>query len=322
MAADKQRALQSGFNAKSIAADVIEGMDLGGKTAIVTGGYSGLGLETVKALFDAGAEVFVPARRPGAAKDALSDMGGKITVMSMDLSDLESIRRFVSDYTALDKPVDILINNAAIMACPETRVGPGWEAQFATNHLGHFLMTHLLMDAVLRADAPRIVSLSSIGHKQSDVRWNDIHFENDDYDKWQAYGQAKTANSLFALGLQQRYGAEGLDAFAVHPGGILTPLQRHLTNDEMVSLGWTTEDGDLSEAAAQIFKTPAGGAATSVWCATSPLLVGRGGVYCEDCNIAEIVTEDTPRYLGVAPWAVDEESADKLWGISEKMLDL
>ena len=321
MAADKQKPMGSGFDTKSVAADVMQNIDLSGKVTIVTGGYSGLGFETVKALISVGAEVYVPARRPGAAKAAFAEVDGPVHITAMDLADINSVQRFADDFNALDKPIDILINNAAIMACPETRVGPGWEAQFATNHLGHFYMTHLLMKAVLRATAPRIVSLSSVGHKQSDIRWDDVHFENTDYDKWAAYGQAKTANALFALGLQQRYGIEGLDAFAVHPGGIRTPLQRHLTNDEMMALGWTTADGDLSELAASVFKSPEGGAATSVWCATSPLLLGRGGVYCEDCDIAKVVTEDTPRHLGVAPWAVDENSAEKLWAISEKMLD-
>ncbi|WP_262693881.1 oxidoreductase [Kordiimonas aquimaris] len=322
MAAEKQKALVSGFDTKSTASEVIAGMRLDGKTAVVTGGYSGLGLETVKALAGAGAKVIVPARRPDVAGAALSDIQGDISVGSMDLSDLASVRRFAEDFVATDAALDILINNAAIMACPETRVGAGWEAQFATNHLGHFLVTHFLMPAVLKANAPRVVSLSSIGHKRSGIQWDDIHFEQSAYDKWAAYGQAKTANSLFALGLQQQFSSEGLDAFAVHPGGILTPLQRHLTNDEMMELGWTQADGSVSEVAAKMFKSPEGGAATSVWCATSEALTGQGGVYCEDCDIAVLADEDTPRYIGVAPWAVDESGAEKLWDISKKMLDL
>lgn len=322
MAIEKQQRMNSGFGHGSTAMEVLGDTRLDGKTAIVTGGYSGLGLETVRALKSAGADVYVPARRPDAAKAALEDIEGNVTVAAMDLSDLNSVQRFADDFVALGKPIDILVNNAAIMACPETRVGPGWEAQFATNHLGHFLMTRVLMSAVKKADASRIVSLSSIGHRISDIVWDDIHFNNRPYDKWASYGQAKTANALFAVGLQARYGNDGLDAFAVHPGGIKTPLQRHLTNDEMVALGWTTESGDLSDMAKQMFKSPEGGAATSIWCATSTVLKGRGGVYCEDCDIADIATEESPRYQHVAPWAVDGQGAERLWEVSEKMLQL
>lgn len=320
MGAEQQMKIGSGFGAKSIAADVMAGINLTGRTAIVTGGYSGLGLETVRALVGAGAFVTVPARRPDVAAAALSEFGAKVSVAEMDLADLASVRRFAADFVSIGQPLDILINNAAIMACPETRVGDGWEAQFATNHLGHFVMTTTLLPLILKAAAPRIVSLSSIAHKQSDIRWDDVHFEHEPYDKWKAYGQAKTANALFAVGLQTRFGAEGLLAFSVHPGGILTPLQRHLPVEEMAALGWMDADGNISEQAKKIFKSPEGGAATSLWCATSGLLTDYGGAYCEDCDVANLMTDDSPRYMDVAPWAVDEESADRLWDLSVKLV--
>jgi len=165
-----------------------------------------------------------------------------------------------------------------------------------------------------------VVELSSTGHKRSDIRWDDVHFRADPYEKWVAYGQSKTANALFALGFDMRYAEEGIRAFSVHPGGIMTPLQRHLSNEEMAALGWTDEEGNLLEEVEHLFKTPSQGASTTLWAATSPDLEGLGGLYCEDCDVAELATEDMPRYLGVAPWAVDEESADRLWTLSEEML--
>lgn len=317
---EKQRKTGSGFGPKSTASDVINGKMLNGKTAIVTGGYSGLGLETVRALAGAGAKVYVPARRPDVAADALAQFGDDVVVASMDLADLNSVARFVNDFADAGAAVDLLINNAAIMACPETRVGDGWEAQFGVNHLGHFAMTIGLMPAVLKAEMPRIISLSSIAHKQSDIRWDDVHFTAEPYDKWKAYGQAKTANALFAAGLQAKFGDRGLLAFSVHPGGILTPLQRHLPVEEMVALGWTDADGNVSEAASKMFKSTEGGAATSVWCATASNIGDFGGLYCEDCDVANLMTDESLRFFDVAPWAVDEASADRLWEISQAML--
>lgn len=320
MAADKQKKLGSPFGHGSTAREVIEGIDLSGKRAVVTGGYSGLGLETVRALVSAGAHVTIPARRPDVAAAAVAEIGDRVRVAKMDLSDIGSARAFAADMVAEGKPLDILINNAGIMACPETRVGPGWEMQFATNHIGHFVMTEGLMPLLLAAPSPRLVSLSSAAHKMSDILWDDIHFENETYEKWKAYGQAKTANALFALGLHLKYAGEGLLATSVHPGGIMTPLQRHLPNEEMMAFGWTDADGNLTEQSAKVFKTPEGGAATSIWCATSDLLAGHGGVYCEDCNVADLQTEESPRFIHVAPWAVDDERAAKLWSLTEKML--
>ncbi len=305
-----QNPIGSGFGAHSTAAEVVDGSDLSGRTAIVTGGYSGLGLETTRALVGAGAHVVVPARRPAAATEALAGMDG-VEVGELDLGDLDSVAAFADGFLSSGRSVDLVIDNAGIMACPETRVGPGWEAQFATNHLGHFALVNRLWPAIAADGGARVVSVSSAGHRRSGMRWDDIDFEHG-YDKWAAYGQAKTANVLFALHLDTVGQASGVRAFALHPGGILTPLQRHLPKEEMVAMGWIDEAGNL---VATGFKTPEQGAATSVWTATSPRLDGMGGVYCEDCDIAEAVAGDA-KGAGVRPWAIDPAEAARLWALS------
>ncbi|WOX14520.1 SDR family NAD(P)-dependent oxidoreductase [Streptomyces sp. N50] len=308
-----QHKIGSGFDAKSTADDVLEGIDLTGKLAIVTGGYSGIGLETTRALTKAGARVVVPARRPDTAREAVAGIDG-VELDELDLGDLESVRGFADRFLASGRTVDLVIDSAGIMACPETRVGPGWEAQFATNHLGHFALVNRLWPAIAAGGA-RVVSVSSTGHHASGIRWDDIHWSQgtDKYDKWEAYGQAKTANVLFAVHLD-RLGAEhGVRAFALHPGGILTPLQRHLATEEMVERGWIDEDGNLLHP--DLFKTPPQGAATQVWAATSPQLDGLGGVYLEDCDIAEPAPADGER-TGVKEWAIDPEQATRLWKLS------
>jgi NAD(P)-dependent dehydrogenase (short-subunit alcohol dehydrogenase family) len=216
--------------------------------------------------------------------------------------------------------IDILINNAGVMACPETRVGDGWELQFAANHLGHFVLTLGLLPALKMSGNARVVVLSSTAHKISAIRWDDLHFASE-YDKWQAYGQSKTADSLFAIALDERMKDSGIRAFSVHPGGIMTPLQRHLDLEEMIALGWLDKDGQPSAMAASMFKTPSQGATTTLWAATSPQLDNMGGVYCENCDVAAL-QQDGPeaRYVGVAPWAVDTEQAERLWTLSEKAI--
>jgi NAD(P)-dependent dehydrogenase (short-subunit alcohol dehydrogenase family) len=304
-----QHKIGSGFGARSTADDVLRGIDLSGKLAIVTGGYSGIGLETTRALAKAGARVVVPARRPKTAEEAV---GGISEVDELDLGDLESVRRFADRFLASGRRIDIVIDNAGVMACPETRIGPGWEAQFATNHLGHFALVNRLWPAI--GEGARVVSVSSAGHRRSAIRWDDLWFERG-YDKWQAYGQAKTANVLFAVRLDALGRDRGVRAFAVHPGGILTPLQRHLTRDEMVAVGWVDEDGNPVN---QSLKTPEQGAATQVWAATSPQLDGMGGVYCEDCDIAESAGDD-PSAPGVRDHATDPEQAARLWTLSAEL---
>src|SRR5215218_5250978 len=310
-----QRPIGSGFGYRSTAAEVLEGIDLGGRLAIVTGGYSGLGLETVRALSGAGAEVLVPARRPEHAAEVLEGLE-RVRVDALDLGSLDSVRAFADRVLDAGRGVDILINNAAIMACPETRVGAGWEAQFATNHLGHFVLANLLWPLLAANGGARVVALSSTGHKLSGIRWDDLMFEAG-YDKWQAYGQAKTANSLFAVHLDGLGASSGVRAFAAHPGGIMTPLQRHLSREEMVASGWMDEDGNVDER----FKTPEQGAATSTWAATSPALAGMGGVYCEDCDVARPTDPVSPRarIQGVDAHAIDADAAARLWAVSAEL---
>ncbi|MCX5603155.1 SDR family NAD(P)-dependent oxidoreductase [Streptomyces phaeochromogenes] len=308
-----QHKIGSGFDLRSSADDVLDGIDLTGKLAIVTGGYSGLGLETTRALTKAGARVVVPARRRPVAEEAVAGLDG-VEVDELDLGDLDSVRAFAERFLASDRTIDILIDNAGIMACPETRVGPGWEAQFATNHLGHFALVNRLWPA-LAAGGARVVSVSSAGHHYSDIRWDDPHWRQG-YDKWQAYGQAKTANVLFAVQLDALGKDSGVRAFSLHPGGILTPLQRHLPKEEMVERGWIDENGTPLNPAG--FKTPEQGAATQVWAATSPQLSGMGGVYCEDCDISEPAPADGER-IGVRDYAVDPASAARLWTLSAEL---
>lgn len=220
-----QHKIGSGFGATSTADEVLAGIDLTGKLALVTGGYSGIGLETTRALTRAGAHVVVPARRRSTAEEALTGVTG-VEVDELDLADLDSVRGFAERFLAGGRTIDIVIDSAGIMACPETRVGPGWEAQFATNHLGHFALVNRLWPAIEPGGA-RVVSVSSRAHHYSGIRWDDVHWRQG-YDKWQAYGQAKTANVLFAVQLDRIAADRGVRAFALHPGGILTPLQRHL----------------------------------------------------------------------------------------------
>ena len=319
MAEGEQRPIGSGFGRRSTAREVLAGIDLSGRNYIVTGGYSGIGLETVRALVEAGASVTVPARDVQRAQEALAGLPD-VEVAGMDLADLESVRAFARSWRESGRPLHGLVNNAGIMACPLTRVGPGWESQFGVNHLGHFELTRELEPSLKAAGGARVIALSSTAHIMSDVHWDDPHFLHHDYDKWQAYGQAKTADALFALGLDRRWAADGVRAFSVHPGGIATPLQRHLTTEEMVALGWMNPDGTMHERVRDLFKTPEQGAATTVWALTSPSLDGLGGLYCEDCDVAQLAGPDSQRYQHVRPWACSEAGAERLWAMSEAMI--
>jgi len=323
MISKQQKPTNSEFHSKTNADEIIKGIDISNKTAIVTGGYSGIGLETTRALVTAGAKVIIPAKRTEIACKNLEGIVPNEDIVEMNLENLNSVKKFTEDFKENFKKLDLLINNAGIMACPETRIRNGWESQFAVNHIGHFLLTKELMDAMAENDSARFVSLSSSAHSLTGILWDDIHFQNNPYDKWMAYGQSKTASSLIAIEFHRRMVDKGVSGFSVHPGGILTPLQRHLQKEEMVALGWIDENGSPSEMAKNFFKTTSQGASTTLWCATSSSLNGIGGVFCEDCDIAKRkneVDESLQRYFGVADWAVDTEEASKLWDVTEKML--
>lgn len=308
-----QTPIDSGFGARTTADEVLAGHSLSGKLAIVTGGHSGLGLETTRALAKAGARVIVPARQPDAARGAVGELPG-VEIETLDLADLASVRDFAARVVASRRHVDILINSAGIMACPETRVGPGWEAQFATNHLGHYALLNQLWPVLSGGTGARVVAVSSGAHGITGIRWDDVQFTQG-YDRWQAYGQSKTANALFAVHLDALGRDAGVRGFSLHPGSILTPLQRHLPKADMIAAGWIDENGDLADPS---FKSPQQGASTQVWAATSPQLAGRGGVYCEDCDIAPLSQDG----IGVRPHAVDLEEAARLWALSADLTGL
>lgn len=321
MTADLQKPIGSKFNHGSTAMAVAEGHDLKGKAVIITGGYSGIGLETTRAMLATGAHVLVPARNRAKAEKALAPLApddGRLGIAHMDLGDLSSVAAFVEDYLDSGNSLHYLLNNAGIMACPETRVGPAWEAQFATNHIGHFALTIGLLPALRKANGARVICLSSIAHRVSGINFDDLHFRTTPYHKWVAYGQAKTANALFALELDKRYKDEGIKAFSVHPGGIMTDLQRHMDPEEFKVMGWMDQDGNLMDG----FKTPEQGAATTVWGALSPDLDAIGGLYLEDCEVAQLCASDFDGFTHVRPHATDEEAAYRLWQVSEAMTGL
>ncbi len=310
-----QSPIPSPFGYRSTALDVITGVDLSGKVALVTGGYSGLGLETVRALASAGAQVLVGARRPDIAATDLENVVGDVTILTLDLGHPASIDAFALEIAATVPALHILINNAAIMACPKALDARGYESQFAVNHLGHFQLAARLWPLLKAANSARVVALSSSGHARNGVDLSDIHFEHRDYDKWTAYAQAKSCNALFALHLDHIGKDHGVRAFSVDPGGIRTPLQRHLTMEEQIAMGWFDKDGKLND----MFKTTEQGASTSIWCAVSPLLEGRGGLYCANCNIAAPWMKGNPPYVGVHPHVRDAGLAAKVWAASEMM---
>lgn len=313
--------ITSPFGPKSTAREVVAGHDLSGKVAIVTGAATGIGVETARALAEAGAEVIIAARKPELGEEVANEInlgvGLKRTSFAMlDLSSFEAIRHFAHLWG--DRPINILINNAGVMACPLSRTADGLEMQIGTNHFGHFLLSVLLAPNLVAGTkasgkASRLVSLSSIGHRRSGVNFDDPNYETRPYDKWESYGQAKTANSLFAVGFDKRFRDQGVNANAVMPGGIMTPLQRHMTLDEQRAMGWLDENDKPREG----FKTTEQGAATSVWAAVGDALEGVGGLYLEDCKQAVAWSQERP-WNGVMPHALDPEAADRLWDLSVK----
>jgi NAD(P)-dependent dehydrogenase (short-subunit alcohol dehydrogenase family) len=290
----------SALAAPPTAADVLAGADLRDRLALVTGGYSGLGLAATRALTGAGAHVVVPARRPDSARQALAGVDG-VEVDALDLSNLQSVAAFAERFLAGGRTIDVAICGAGVMACPETRVGPGWELQFATNHLGHYALVNRLWPAIARGGG-RVVVVAS-GLDRSALRWDDVHFRRG-YDKWQAYAQSKLANVLFAARLDALARRDGVHAFSVNPGYILTPLQRHLSTAEMVAAGWIDEHGTplLDE-----FVTPEQGASTQMWAATAPEVTVNGGAYCRACAVADPIDGDDDRAAAARLWALSAE---------------
>lgn len=311
--------ITSSFGAKSTAGEVVAGHDLSGRVAIVTGAATGIGVETARALALAGAEVIIAARKPElgeAVANAINEEAGlkRVSFGMLDLASFEAIRHFAHRWG--DRPIDVLINNAGVMACPLSRTADGLEMQIGTNHFGHFLLSTLLAPNLVAAAKAsgrrsRLVSLSSIGHRRSEIHFDDPNYQARPYDKWEAYGQAKTANSLFAVGFDRRFNDQGVNANAVMPGGIMTPLQRHMTLDEQRAMGWLDENDQPREG----FKTPEQGAATSVWAAVGAELEGVGGLYLEDCGQAVPWSQERP-WAGVMPHALDPKAADRLWDLS------
>jgi NAD(P)-dependent dehydrogenase (short-subunit alcohol dehydrogenase family) len=292
------------------AAEVLDGIDLSGRTALVTGGYSGIGVEIVRALAGAGAHVLAPARRPEKAERVLAGIDD-VEVGELDLADQGSVAAYADQVLVTGRGLDFVINSAGIMACPETRVGDdGWELQLATNHLGHYALVNRLWPAI--GEGARVVSVSSTGHHLSDFRWDDPWFE-DGYDKWLAYGQSKTANVLFAVHLDELARERGVRAFSLHPGAILTPLGRHLQAEDLDAVMTLDDDGNpvLPD-----FRSPEQGAATAVWAATSTELDGRGGDYLEDCAVAEVMPDGPQTTSGVRAYALDRDAAARLWAWS------
>ncbi|MFJ9692854.1 oxidoreductase [Kitasatospora sp. NPDC101183] len=307
--AQQQQPVGSPFSAASTARDVLAGRDLTGRTAVVTGGSSGLGLETVRALAAAGARVLAPVRTAAPVPEG-------VETLPLDLTDPASVRAAAARIARVVDRVDLLVAAAGVMATPERYVGPGWEGQLAANHLGHHLLAcelYPLLRAAGTSGGARVVAYSSAGHMLTGIRWRDPHFRTG-YDRWLAYGQSKTANALFAVHLDAIGRADGVRAFSLHPGKIITGLQRGMTRAEQVDRGWIDERGRVVGAD---FKSPAQGAATGLWAATSPLLDGLGGLYLEDCEVAPVATPDGSMDTGgVRAHAVDPGAAERLWELS------
>lgn len=321
-----QQPIGSGFDAYSTTQDVIAGIDLTGKTIIVTGGYAGIGLETVKTFAEAGAQVIVPARDLGKAARNLAGIPNT-TVGSLDLMDPASIDSFARKFLETGRPLDILVNNAGIMWVPLQRDARGYESQLATNHLGHFQLTARLWPALKRAGNARVISVSSFGHHIAPFDFEDPNFERREYETLAGYGQSKTANNLFAVELDRLGNAFGVRAFSLHPGSVNgTDLGRVAPMALFQQMGTHDAEGNLYPEVARKLKTIPQGAATTVWCATSPQLEGLGGLYCENAEVAEVDNGniehryDEPLTLrGVQPYSVDPDNARRLWTLSEEM---
>lgn len=319
-----QHPVVSGFSAKSTATDVIEGINLTGKIAIVTGGNAGIGLETTKVLAAAGASVIVPARDIEKAKKNLAGVPN-VEIEAMDLARPETIDAFAERFLASNRPLHLLINNAGIMWVPLQRDSRGIESQLATNYLGQYHLTARLWPALKQANGARVVNVSSYGHQMAPFHFDDPNFEHREYQTLLAYGQSKTASNLFALELDSRAKSFNVRAYSLHPGSIAgTELARDADMELFKQMGFFDENGHMRPEILAGLKTIPQGAATTVWCATSPMLNEIGGVYCEDADIAELDRGNFGKdnglgTRGVQLYALDETNAKKLWDLSEKM---
>ena len=311
--------LRSPFTSTSTALEVVAGVDLTGRRAVVTGASSGIGVETARALAHAGASVVLAVRDTAAGERVAADItatSGRsdVRVAHLDLADLTTVDAFTATWTG---PLHVLVNNAGVMDSPQGRTAQGWETQLGTNHLGHFALATGLHPALAEADDARVVAVSSSGHAASPVVFDDLFFERRPYDAGLAYGQSKTANALFAVEAARRWAADGITANSLDPGGIWTPLQRHWSPQRRAA----AEEQARGAAEAGLFhmKTPEQGAATSVFLATSPLVAGTGGRYFQDCQEAEVVAQ-LHGISGVLPHAMDPDAAQRLWEVSAELL--
>jgi NAD(P)-dependent dehydrogenase (short-subunit alcohol dehydrogenase family) len=316
-----QKHLGSGFNSMSTAAQVINGINLEGKIAIVTGGNTGIGLETTKALAAAGATVIVPARDVEKAKKNLTDVP-HVEIHAMDLIDPKSIDAFAEEFLSSGRPLHILVNNAGIMWVPLRRDSRGIESQLATNYLGQFQLVARLWPALKMANGARVINVSSQGHQFAPFNFDDPNFIHRNYETLQAYGQSKTASNLFTAALDARAQEFNVRAYALHPGSIHgTELGREASLELFQQMGFCDAQGNILPEVLASLKNIQQGAATTIWCATSPLLSDIGGVYCEDCDVAELAT-GTHGVNGVMLYSLDETSATRLWKISEDMTEI
>lgn len=316
-----QKSIGSGFSSNSTASDVIKGIDLIGKIAIITGGNTGIGLETTKVLASAGATVIVPARDIEKAKKNLHGIAN-VELEEMDLMNPDSIDAFAEKFLAIDKPLHLLINNAGIMWVPLRRDSRGIESQLATNYLAQFQLVTRLWPALKKANGARVVNVSSEGHQFAPFDFDDPNFMNREYETLKAYGQSKTAVNLFSIELDIRAKAHKVRAYSLHPGSIGgTELSREAPLELFQQMGFCDAEGNILPEVMASLKTIPQGAATTVWCATSSLLNEIGGVYCEDSEIAELAS-DTLMSGGVRPYSLDETHAKRLWALSEELTGL
>ena len=309
------------LHAKSTALEVVQtfNVDLNGKVVLITGATSGIGVETARALATTHAHTIITARDMNKGAQVVEDIkkttgNNNVEVMHLDLTSLKSVREFVDTFRARNLPIHLLICNAGIMACPYEKTVDGYESQFAVNHLAHFLLVTSLIPELKAGQPSRVIMVSSLANKRHGINWDDVHWEKN-YDKWSAYGQSKTANILFAKQFDKLYASEGIHAYSLHPGGIITNLQKHIPMEERIALGWYHEDGSLMDR----FKNVEQGASTTVYAALAPELDHHGGEYLEDCAISKGLNLEKT-FWGMGPHSLDMEGAERLWKLSEQMV--